>query len=147
MHINTHRIQSRGSTHVAYQSANARVSEIPLGVWIHRTARRCKATRQKLARQLGACKAEPRCIGLERWARAKPAQFWSLEHPSSPGYAQRYGIPQENIENANFMETGVLNSNTPFVTRAAPAVGENQGGGIEVVTPPHGVRLKSFCTR
>lgn len=77
-------------------------------------------------------------------SQAAEAQFWSLEHPSSPGYAQRYGIPQENIENANFIETGVLNSDTPFVTRAAPAVGDNLGGGIEVVTPAHGVRLKSF---
>jgi RHS repeat-associated protein len=80
-------------------------------------------------------------------SQAAEAQFWSLEHPSSPGYAQRYGIPQENIENANFIETGVLHADTPFVTRAAPAVGDNLGGGIEVVTPPHGVRLKSFCTR
>lgn len=80
-------------------------------------------------------------------SQAAEAQFWSLEHPSSPGYAQRYGIPQENIENADFIETGVLNPDTPFVTRAAPAVGDNPGGGIEVVTPAHGVRLKSFCTR
>jgi RHS repeat-associated protein len=80
-------------------------------------------------------------------SQAAEAQFWSLEHPDSPGYAQRYGIPQENIANANFVETGVLKSGTPFVTRAAPAVGSNPGGGIEVVTPAHGVRLKNFCTR
>ena len=80
-------------------------------------------------------------------SQAAEAQFWSLEHPDSPGYAQRYGIPQENIANANFIETGVLKPGTPFVTRAAPAVGSNPGGGIEVVTPAHGVRLKSFCTR
>jgi len=80
-------------------------------------------------------------------SQAAEAQFWSLEHPNSAGYAQRYGIPQENIANANFVETGVLKPGTPFVTRAAPAVGSNSGGGIEVVTPAHGVRLNSFCTR
>jgi filamentous hemagglutinin len=80
-------------------------------------------------------------------SQAGEAQFWSLEHPDSPGYAQRYGIPQENIVNANFLGTGVLKSDTPFVTRPAPQVGSNSGGGIEVVTPAHGVRLKSFCTR
>lgn len=80
-------------------------------------------------------------------SQAAEAQFWSLEHPDNPGYAQRYGIPQENIVNANFVETGVLKLGTPFVTRAAPAVGSNPGGGIEVVTPAHGVSLKSFCTR
>ncbi|MFN3792121.1 RHS repeat-associated core domain-containing protein [Massilia sp.] len=80
-------------------------------------------------------------------SQAAEAQFWSLEHPDSPGYAQRYGIPQENIANADFVETGVLKPGTPFVTRAAPAVGNNPGGGIEVVTPAHGVRLKNFCTR
>ena len=36
-------------------------------------------------------------------SQAAEAQFWSLEHPDSPSYAQRYGIPQENIANANFV--------------------------------------------
>ncbi len=80
-------------------------------------------------------------------SQAAEAQFWSLEHPDNPGYAQRYGIPQENIANADFVETGVLKRGTRFVTRAAPAVGSNPGGGIEVVTPAHGVRLNNFCTR
>jgi uncharacterized protein RhaS with RHS repeats len=61
-------------------------------------------------------------------SQAGEAQFWSLEHPDNPGYAKRYGIPQENIANANFLETGVLKSDTPFVTRPAPAVGGNLGG-------------------
>nr|WP_302476740.1 RHS repeat-associated core domain-containing protein [Serratia liquefaciens] len=80
-------------------------------------------------------------------SQAAEAQFWSLEHPDSPSYAQRYGIPQENIENANFIETGILKPDTTFVTRSAPAVGSNAGGGIEVVTPAHGVSLKTFSTR
>jgi RHS repeat-associated protein len=80
-------------------------------------------------------------------SQAGEAQFWALESPTSPGYAARYGIPPENVENANFIETGTLNPGTDFVTRAAPPVGTNPGGGIEVVTPPNGVTLNYFGTK
>jgi RHS repeat-associated protein len=71
-------------------------------------------------------------------------QFWALEHPHSPGYAARYGIPQENIDRADFIETATVRPGTPFVTRQAPPVGANPGGGIEVVTPEHGTRMQAF---
>ena len=80
-------------------------------------------------------------------SQAAEAQFWALENPNSAGYASRYGIPQENIENANFIETAVLKPGTPFITRPAPGIGENIGGGIEVVVPENGVSMKYFGTK
>jgi hypothetical protein len=73
------------------------------------------------------------------------AQFWALEHPSTPGYASRYGIPQENVDNADFIEQGQVVG--PFITRPAPGIGDNVGGGIEVVTDPGGVDLNWFSTQ
>jgi RHS repeat-associated protein len=72
------------------------------------------------------------------------AQFWSLEHPSTVGFASRYGVPPENAANADFIESATLVPGAPFVTRVAPPVGPNAGGGIEVVVSPGGVRLCAF---
>ena len=33
---------------------------------------------------------------------------------------------------------------SPFLTRPAPAVGSNAGGGIEVVIPQCGVNMRAF---
>ncbi|MFM0381164.1 hypothetical protein PQQ72_29565 [Paraburkholderia strydomiana] len=85
-------------------------------------------------------------IGTMGTSQAAEAQFWSLENPSSPGYAARYGIPAENVSNTNFVETATLKPGTVFVTRPAPAVGANPGGGIEIVVPSGGVQMKSFST-
>jgi len=68
-------------------------------------------------------------------------QFWSLENPLSPGYAQRYGIPSGN-SNFNFIEYGRLRPGSPFITRPAPGAGPN--AGIETVVRPNGVRLSGF---
>jgi hypothetical protein len=46
--------------------------------------------------------------------------------------------------NADFFEEGQVPDGAPFITRAAPAVGTNLGGGIEVVVPPGGVDLNWF---
>jgi RHS repeat-associated protein len=83
-------------------------------------------------------------IGTMGKSAAGEAQYWSLEHPLTPGYAQRYGVPQENLVNANFIETAVLKRGVSFVTRPAPEYGTNLGGGIEVVVPEGGVQLQSF---
>ncbi len=83
-------------------------------------------------------------LGTTGRSAAGEAQFWSLEHPLSPGFASRYGIPAQNIKNANFIESATLRPGTPFVTRQAPAVGGNLGGGIEAVVPEGGVWLRSF---
>ena len=57
-----------------------------------------------------------------------------------------YGIPPENIANANFIETGVLKQGAQFITRPAPPVGPNLGGGVEVVTGPNGIDLTGFVS-
>jgi hypothetical protein len=77
-------------------------------------------------------------------SQAAEAQFWTTEHPSTPGFAGRYGIPPENVANADFIELAVVRPGSPFVTRPAPAVGPNPGGGIEVVVPEGGVQMCGF---
>jgi RHS repeat-associated protein len=71
-------------------------------------------------------------------------QFWALEHPATPGYAGRYGIPPENVTNADFLQSGRVPPGGAFITRSAPGVGSNPGGGIEVVTPRGGVDTTAF---
>lgn len=77
----------------------------------------------------------------------KDAQFWSLEPPTSKNYSQEYGIPQENVSKADFIETGVLKPDAQFITRKAPGVGKNQGGGIEVVVHPGGIKQTGHSTK
>jgi hypothetical protein len=83
-------------------------------------------------------------VGTMGKSAGAEAQFWSLENPSNPGYAARYGIPPENVANIDFIETATLNPGTQFITRPAPGFGTNPGGGIEVVLPPNGVTMKYF---
>jgi RHS repeat-associated protein len=83
-------------------------------------------------------------VGTTGRSAAGEAQFWALEHPSTPGFAARYGIPAENVAAADFIETATLKPGTSFITRPAPGIGTNLGGGIEVVVPAGGVRLDSF---
>ena len=73
-------------------------------------------------------------------------QYWSLENPLSSGYANKYGIPAENISNMDFIETGTLKHGANVITRPAPGVGTNLGGGIEAVVPPGSVKVNSFIT-
>lgn len=86
-------------------------------------------------------------VGTTGKSQAAEAQFWALEHPSTPGFAQRYGIPAENVQNLNFIEAATLKPGTTFVTRPAPGVGTNVGGGIEVVVPEGGVQMKWFSSQ
>jgi hypothetical protein len=85
-------------------------------------------------------------IGTTGKSAAGGAQFWSLENPLSPGYASRYGLPAENITNANFIETATLKPGASFITRPAPGIGTNLGGGMEVVVSPGGVNVQTFVT-
>jgi RHS repeat-associated protein len=85
-------------------------------------------------------------IGTLGKSQAGEAQFWALEHPSTPGFAARYGIPPANVAKADFIESATLKPGTSFVTRIAPPVGTNPGGGVEVVVPSGGVSLGGFST-
>jgi RHS repeat-associated protein len=82
--------------------------------------------------------------GTTRRSAAGEGQFWALEHPMSRGYSARYGVPAQNLKNANFIESAVVKPGGPFVTRPAPGVGASSGGGIEVVVPPGGVQMRGF---
>ena len=83
-------------------------------------------------------------VGTTGRSNAADAQFWSLEHPSTPGFAERYGIPPENVLQTDFIGSAVVPPGTPFVTRQAPGVGSNSGGGIEVVVPEGSVTMCGF---
>jgi RHS repeat-associated protein len=83
-------------------------------------------------------------LGTTGRSEAAGSQFWSLENPliNSAQYAQKYGIPLQNIERADFLMVGTANSNGRFITREAPTAAgapKNSGGGIEVVTDPNAV--------
>lgn len=70
-------------------------------------------------------------------------QFWSLKHPLSSGYAEKYGISVENTR-FDFVEVAVLNPGSTFITREAPGFGVNHGGGIEVVVDAGTPKLQYF---
>lgn len=75
------------------------------------------------------------------------SQFWSTENPlTTPGFFEQYGIPQQNINEYNFVEIGTLRPETPFVTRFAPGVGSNGGGAIEVVVPNNGIIIEGHLS-
>lgn len=74
------------------------------------------------------------------------AQFWSLEHPLALEYAKKYGIPKENIHNADFIEIAIVKKDSQFVTRTAPPAGGNPGGGVEIVVPEGGVTIQSHSS-
>lgn len=65
-----------------------------------------------------------------------------LEAPALEGADS--GIPPENVANADFIEVGELAPGAQFVTRRAPPVGGNPGGGIEAVVSNNGVSLLGF---
>lgn len=63
------------------------------------------------------------------------SQFFATESPDTPGYGERYGIPAKNLP-FDWISSGQLEPGAPFITRPAPRVGANLGGGTEVVTWP-----------
>ena len=83
-------------------------------------------------------------MGTTGRSAAGEAQFWALEHPLTPGFAARHGVPARNVLNADFIESAVLRPGSPFITRGAPGVGSNLGGAIEVVVPEGGIWLRGF---
>jgi hypothetical protein len=55
-------------------------------------------------------------------------------------------MPQQNVVRADFLEIGQPKPGLPLITRPAPGVGANKGGGIEAVTYPSGVKVRTFST-
>jgi hypothetical protein len=83
-------------------------------------------------------------IGTTGRSNTTDAQFWSLQHPNSPGFAKDFGLSAQNIKEPDFVQGGRINPGTQFITREAPGIANNTGGGIEVVVPPNGVKLNFF---
>ncbi|MBL7737442.1 MAG: hypothetical protein JNL51_18430, partial [Chitinophagaceae bacterium] len=89
-------------------------------------------------------------IGTLGKSHAAEGQFWSLENPANylnnpEVFAAKYGMPAENLKSGEvFVEMGRIKSGANFITRPAPGVGTNDGGAIEVVTNPGGVKLEAF---
>ena len=69
------------------------------------------------------------------------AQFWATENPLTLGYADKYGVDFSKLD---YIIKGKLKSGSSFVTRPAPGLGNNSGGGIEIVTPPGSVEFDYF---
>ena len=69
------------------------------------------------------------------------AQFWAAESPLNPGYANKYGVDFNKID---YIIGGKQISGSPYITRPAPSLGNNSGGGLEIVNNPNSVRLDFF---
>jgi hypothetical protein len=121
-------------------SATRAIPEIstPFGTAIQSSSLEDLAARQAV--QEGATLYRGGRLGI---SAGPEAQFWSLESPLNPGFAQRYGIPAKNMK-FDFIEFGTLKPNQSFITRPAPGIRTNTGGGIEAVTNPCAVRLCGF---
>ena len=57
------------------------------------------------------------------------AQFWAPENPLSPGYAEKYGVDFKNVD---YIIRGKIKSGVNFITRPAPGLGSNAGGGLGI---------------
>jgi len=71
------------------------------------------------------------------------AQFWSAENPLQlRNYADKYGMPEG--DGINWVMKGTIDKETPFVTRDAPGIGSNAGGGSEIVLNSGQVKIQWF---
>ena len=71
------------------------------------------------------------------------SQFLATECPLNSGYARRYGLPPKNAK-FDFIIIGRVRSGTQVVTRSAPGIPPNPGGGVEAVIAPGGLIIDSF---
>jgi len=115
------------------------VVNTPYGKAIQSMSKEAVAVRQQVEQGATLFK-----IGTLGKSEAAESQFWSLEHPLSSGYANKFGIPESNVFNADFIISGRLKTGVDFITRNAPGVGINNGGGIEVVAPANSISIDWF---
>ena len=71
------------------------------------------------------------------------SQFLATESPLNAGYSGRYGLPPRNA-NFDFILTGKVRPGAPVVTRPAPGIPPNPGGGIEGVINAGDFMINSF---
>ena len=67
---------------------------------------------------------------------AGESQYWALQNPLTPGYANQIGMPGVT---PNFIIGGTANPGSVIITNEAAGLGANAGGGIQVITSPRGV--------
>jgi len=72
---------------------------------------------------------------------AGESQYYSLQNPLTPGYANSMGMP--NVT-PNFIMGGTLNQGASAIANQAGALGANAGQGIQIVTSPGGVVINWF---
>ena len=63
------------------------------------------------------------------------SQFLAAENPLNPGFPGRYGIPPQN-SSFEFIIGGNVRPGASIITRPAPGIPPNPGGGIEAVINP-----------
>ncbi|MBI5866417.1 MAG: RHS repeat-associated core domain-containing protein [Planctomycetes bacterium] len=81
--------------------------------------------------------------GILGRSEAGASQFLATESPLNPGFAGRYGIPPQN-SNFNFILGGRVRSGASVITRPAPGIPPNPGGGIEGVINPGDFQIEWF---
>ncbi len=73
------------------------------------------------------------------------AQFWAGENPASvSGFNGKYGTASSS--GPDWMMKGTLKESSEFITRSAPGVSGNAGGGTEAVVNPGSVKIDWFHT-
>ncbi len=72
---------------------------------------------------------------------ADAPQYWSREWPLSTGYIAKHALLGEQFD---FIEIGHLKYGASFITRNISPLGQQPGGGLEVVVAPGDVSLQYF---
>ena len=90
-------------------------------------------------------------IGTLGQSAAAEAQYWAPENPLNitdiKQFAEKYGIPEENLKTGDFfVEIAKPKNVLTLISREAPSYGGNLGGSVEIVVPLNGVILESFHT-
>ncbi len=76
-------------------------------------------------------------------SRTGVAQVWTIDHPMSPNYVDRYAISFETQQQSNFLDVAKLKKDAVFITRTVPQSSFYQGGGIEILVEEEGVIIQN----
>lgn len=100
----------------------------------------------KLRREVLEGKKLYRIGTRNRSQSGKTAQFWATEQPFTNEYADKFGIPPENVRESNFVEKGRIDPDTNFIVRKAPGYEDHAGGGLEIVVEAGGVIVETHTS-
>lgn len=130
-------------TVAAYRRALARSERLPrvstpYGPAIQSTSAAARQVRREVRRGATVYKA-----GVLGRSETAASQFLAAESPLAPGFASRYGLPPKNAK-FEFVLGGRVRPGSKTITRAAPGIPPNPGGGIEVVVKPGDFAIEWF---